>query len=85
MLVWSERTGWTVSVETDPGEQPMVVARLGGRDPAPEPKVVADFVSEAVTRDSSVAAGPPGTMETNRAHLAEVLTRYVTRQQQSLS
>jgi len=85
MLVWSERTGWTVSVETDPGEQPMVVARLGGRDPAPEPKVVADFVSEAVTRDSSVAAGPPGSMETNRAHLAEVLTRYVTRQQQSLS
>jgi hypothetical protein len=85
MLVWSERTGWIVQVETDPGEQPMVVARLGGRDPAPEPKTVAKFVADALALDRSHVAGPPVPMETNRAHLAEVLTRYVTSHQQSLS
>ena len=85
MLLWSERTGWTVQVETDPGEQPMVVARLGGNDPVPEPKVIAKFVADAVARDSSAVAGPPVTIETSRAHLAEVLTRYVTEHHQTLS
>jgi hypothetical protein len=85
MLVWSERTGWIVQVETDPGEQPMVVARLGGRDPVPEPEVVAKFVADALAQERSDVAGPAVSMETNRAHLAEVLTRYVTNHQQSLS
>jgi hypothetical protein len=85
MLLWSERSGWTVSVETDPGEQPMVVARMGGRDLVPEPKVVAEFVTAAVARDSSEPAGAAVSMEINRTRLAEALSRYVTKHQQSLS
>jgi hypothetical protein len=75
MLVWSERTGWTVSVETDPDETPMVVARLGGADPVPEPRTVAQFVTEALTGQET-GAGPATTIKTNRASLAEGLTRY---------
>ncbi|MBP2326765.1 hypothetical protein JOF56_007150 [Kibdelosporangium banguiense] len=79
MLVWGERTGWVVSVETDPGEQPMVVARLGGNDPVPEPQTVARFVTEALTSQTSAPARPAAAIEANRARLAEGLIRYASK------
>lgn len=48
MLVWSERQGWTVSVETDPAETPVVLSRLGG-ELVPPPEDVAEFVTRSLT------------------------------------
>jgi hypothetical protein len=47
MLVWDERLGWYVGVETVPGDAPVVLAYLGG-DAVPNPVVVARFVTDAV-------------------------------------
>lgn len=73
MLVWSERAGWAVSVETDPGEAPVIVSRLGG-DCVPTPEAVAQFVVDAL------AAPAPGTTPApkalNRPRLTESLNRY---------
>lgn len=47
MLIWNERQGWIISVETDPTEPTIVLARLGG-DPVPQPAAVASFVTETI-------------------------------------
>jgi uncharacterized protein DUF6292 len=47
MLVWDERLGWYVGVETHPDEAPQVVSYLGG-DAVPAPTAVARFVTEAL-------------------------------------
>ncbi|MPZ84555.1 MAG: hypothetical protein GEV28_30880 [Actinophytocola sp.] len=47
MLVWDERLGWYVGVETVPGEAPVVIAYLGGAA-VPVPATVARFVADAV-------------------------------------
>ena len=47
MLVWSERQGWTVAVETAPGETAQVVGCLGG-EVTPAPESVRRFVAEVV-------------------------------------
>ncbi|MET0234116.1 MAG: DUF6292 family protein [Kibdelosporangium sp.] len=85
MLVWGERTGWIVSVETDPGEEPFVVARLGGTDPVPEPEVVARFVADALASGASDVVPPAVPIETNRTQLADGLRAYVIAHEQSLS
>jgi hypothetical protein len=43
MLIWDERLGWYVAVETTPAESPEVVAYLEG-DTVPAPEAVARFV-----------------------------------------
>lgn len=48
MLVWSERRGWTVAVETAPLEDPVVLARWPGDELVPPPAEVARFVDDAV-------------------------------------
>ncbi|WP_132115499.1 DUF6292 family protein [Actinocrispum wychmicini] len=75
MLVWSERTGWALLVETDPGETPVSVARLGG-ECVPPPEVVARFVADALTGPGSQPATAP--VPANRTRLTESLTRYST-------
>lgn len=45
MLVWDERLGWYVAVETNPAETPVVVAYLDG-DVVPPPAAVARFVTD---------------------------------------
>jgi uncharacterized protein DUF6292 len=77
MLVWSERHGWSIAVETEPAEPPVVVAHLGGGDPVPEPAVVGQFVAEVE------AGGPTGRRPRpdfaaagNRDLLARRLSRY---------
>jgi hypothetical protein len=47
MLVWDERLGWYVGVETLPDETPLVLSYLGG-DAVPSPVTVARFVAEVV-------------------------------------
>jgi hypothetical protein len=47
MLVWSERQGWAVAVETKPAESPVLLARLG-EDPVPHPETVARFVTDSI-------------------------------------
>jgi Family of unknown function (DUF6292) len=47
MLVWDERLGWYIAVETSPAESPVVVAYLDG-DTVPTPAAVAQFVADMV-------------------------------------
>ena len=47
MLLWDERLGWFVGVETNPEEAPLVLCYLGG-DAVPPPATVARFVTETV-------------------------------------
>ena len=76
MLVWGERDGWAVLVETDPTESAIVVARLGGDDPAPPPWVVSRFVSDTLT---SVPSYPQARVHhrLDRRQLADRLETYV--------
>lgn len=46
MLVWDERLGWYVAVETAPAESPVVIGYLEG-DTVPTPAEVARFVTNA--------------------------------------
>jgi hypothetical protein len=47
MLVWDERLGWYLAVETHPDETPLVLSYLGG-DAVPPPSAVARFVTEVI-------------------------------------
>jgi Family of unknown function (DUF6292) len=47
MLVWDERLGWYIGVETVPSEPPRVLAYLAGAA-VPPPAAVARFVTDAV-------------------------------------
>jgi hypothetical protein len=75
MLVWSERRGWSVAVETDPVEAPVVLAHLDVDDVAPEPKVVAAFVVDVVAGRYSAAQDTVPVTPT-RQDLARMLKRY---------
>lgn len=79
MLVWTARTGWILSVETNPQEKPIVVSRLGGIDPVPAPEAVAQFVTDALTRRDSEFGRPSVIVEADRVRLVEGLTRYAIR------
>ncbi|MEU4805893.1 DUF6292 family protein [Actinosynnema sp. NPDC023587] len=47
MLLWSELHGWSIAVETDPSEPPVVLARLGV-SLVPPPRAVARFVADVL-------------------------------------
>ncbi len=76
MLVWSERRGWTVAVETAPTEDPVVLARWPGDELVPPPEEVARFVVDAAAGRGAgkdhVTAVP-----VTRRILAERLDEYV--------
>jgi len=76
MLVWSERDGWAVLVETDPSESSIVVSRLGGDDPAPPPWVVSRFVSDTLTNVPSQPQARTHHRQ-DRQQLADRLANYV--------
>ncbi len=76
MLVWGERDGWAVLVETDPAEPSIVVARLGGDDPAPPPWVVSRFVTDTLTDVPSEPSSRAHHRQ-NRRQLADRLMSYV--------
>jgi hypothetical protein len=77
MLVWGERQGWGVAVETDPGEPPVVLAYLSG-DPVPHPDEVARFVTESIASSGvgrrMVALSPAA----DRAILTERMNHWAT-------
>lgn len=77
MLVWSERTGWTVSVETDPDEAPITIARIDG-DLLPSPETVARFVTNALGHHRVGVKSSAVATKTNRVRLAKALSRYIT-------
>lgn len=76
MLVWNERRGWSLAVETDPAAASIVLAHQGD-DVVPAPDVVARFVAD------TAAGGPPGrvppgpAVAANRRSLAERLRPYL--------
>ncbi len=75
MLLWTEQRGWSIAVETDPTEKPLVIAHLG-LPLVPPPDAVARFVDD-------VLAGKPGSPEPefgvthDRRRLANRLAEYL--------
>lgn len=76
MLVWNERRGWAVEVETDVGEAPQVVAYLVDEDVVPEPGAVARFVTDVVAGRRSGSRELDAPVAAGRQELAERLSRY---------
>lgn len=77
MLVWGERQGWAVAVETAPDEPPVVLAHLSG-DPVPHPADVARFVTESIMLHGHGRrlVALPATVD--RRHLAERMAGWTT-------
>ncbi|MFS8096930.1 DUF6292 family protein [Lentzea alba] len=75
MLVWSATQGWAVSIETDPSEPLIVLARSTG-DIVQAPEAVARLVAESMgnvgTREAPVAGRPL----LGWSDLAECMERY---------
>jgi hypothetical protein len=74
MLVWSERQGWALAVETAPAEQPAVLAYLGA-DVVPEPVTVARFVRAALADPEGAEHAPPR-IAVGRRDVGALLHRY---------
>ena len=74
MLVWTERHGWALAVETTPTEPPAILAYLGA-DLVPEPKVVARFVT-SVLADSSLVVCVQPHIAVARHDVGRRLARY---------
>ncbi|MEV4313075.1 DUF6292 family protein [Actinocrispum sp. NPDC049592] len=51
MVLWDERAGWVVALEHEPGEPPVVLARIED-DLVPEPRRVAQVVRAALGGDT---------------------------------
>lgn len=68
MLVWDERLGWYLAVETNPTEAPVVLAYLNG-DTVPTPAAVARFVTDT-TDGRHMSPIRPVLPPTDRAALA---------------
>jgi len=75
MLVWSELRGWSLAVETDPAEAPVLIAHYGGDDLVPPPGVVAQFVADAAAGRRGEERPGPATALTRKS-LAERLRPY---------
>lgn len=78
MLVWTERHGWSVAVETAPAEHSVVVGYLGGNDLVPGPHVVARFVAGVVSGLRSAVGCPVFAVDDDREGLARRLSCYAT-------
>jgi acetyl esterase/lipase len=77
MLVWSELRGWSLAVETDPAEDPVVIARHGGGDLVPSPRTVAQFVADTVAGHHTAHESPGPATAATRKSLAERLKPYL--------
>lgn len=78
MLVWTELHGWSVAVETDPGESSIVLGYLGGDDVVPGPHAVARFVAGVVSGLRPPVVCPAYPVDDDREELARRLSRYAT-------
>ncbi|MEV4150098.1 DUF6292 family protein [Amycolatopsis sp. NPDC049691] len=77
MLVWSERRGWSLAVETDPADDPVLIAQYGGDDLVPPPGAVARFVADAVAGHHPGRERPGPAAALTRKSLAERLKPYL--------
>ncbi|MFI7679189.1 DUF6292 family protein [Actinophytocola sp. NPDC049390] len=78
LLVWGEQDGWLIAAETEPSDEPVVVAYLG-EDVLPAPDVVHRFVADTAAGARPGQLQPPG-FRTVGAHddLADRLGAYLT-------
>jgi hypothetical protein len=60
-LLWNERNGWSVAVETHRGEDLIALSYLGGAEVVPQPREVAKFLAAVLAGDHTV--GQPGSPE----------------------
>ena len=74
MLVWTERYGWALSVETAPTEPPAVLACLGP-DVVPGPVEVVGFVTGVLAGSSRASRVPPRVVA-GRREVGARLARY---------
>ncbi|MBB3663634.1 MULTISPECIES: DUF6292 family protein [Prauserella salsuginis group] len=88
MLIWDERAGWSIAVETTPAERAVVIARLGG-EPVPSPRVVSRWVETTLAgsrpqtaphQTTTTQTAPPHTTAraVDRHALAVRLSAYVS-------
>lgn len=72
MLVWDERLGWSIAIEPRGDDQPPVICHLG-RQIAPPPETVAQFVADVLRgrRRGQLSPVPP---RLDRAELAAHMT-----------
>jgi hypothetical protein len=77
MLVWSERRGWSLAVETDPTDDLVVIAHQGGDDLVPAPDAVARFVADTVAGRHTGQEDPGPVAAATRKSLAERLKPYL--------
>ncbi len=77
MLVWSERRGWWLAVETRPTEAAIVLAYQGGDDLVPAPDAVARFVADTAAGHHAGRERPVPVAVATRNALAERLRPYV--------
>lgn len=75
MLLWNEQRGWSIAVETDPAEKPVVVAHLG-LPLVPPPDQVARFVDDVLAGKPGGSEPDPGTTQ-DRGVLAGRLSEYL--------
>lgn len=78
MLLWDELHGWSVAVETTPGESSVVLGYFGGDDVVPAPQAVARFVAVLINGPGRPSSCPIFSATDDRAELARRLTRYAT-------
>ena len=77
MLVWSERRGWSLAVETEPAEDPIVLAYQGGDNLVPAPDEVARFVADTAAGRHTGQERPGPVAAATRKSLAERLRPYL--------
>ncbi|GAA3432837.1 DUF6292 family protein [Kutzneria kofuensis] len=75
MLVWDERHGWSVGLEIDTLDGPVILSYLGP-DPLPTPGRVRHFVDEVVVGNCPGQPNPPHCG--SRKRLADRLAKFVT-------
>jgi hypothetical protein len=75
MLVWDERHGWSVGLEIDTLDGPVILSYLGP-DPLPTPGRVRHFVDEVVVGNCPGQPNPPRSR--SRERLADRLAKFVT-------
>ncbi|SDC66827.1 DUF6292 family protein [Actinokineospora iranica] len=75
MLIWDERTGWTLAVEHAPSAEPEILGRFGP-DQVPPPDAVAEFVARTRAGRSPEENRPVVKSAGDRWALAKRLSRY---------
>ena len=75
MLLWNEQRGWSIAVETDPTEKPVIVAHLG-LPLVPPPDEVAQFVDDVLAGRTGGAEPDLGATQ-DRHRLAGRLSEYL--------